>query len=143
MTLISNLKGGQQRYMPLLMSKINDTMPNNAPGFALTSMAGSSHETDLYGESEHARSLPSSTVSSPFGTPPLSALEQTHSHPNFSSFVQGFEQVSPVASPFFPSTMAVTTGMGFTGMSASAPVQLFSDPSVFQFPTMTKYDSDD
>lgn len=129
--------------MPLLMSKINDTMPNNAPGYALTSMAGSSHETEMYNESEHARSNPSSTVSSPFGTPPLSAVEQ-NSHP-FSNFVHGFEQGSPVASPFLPLIMATTT-FGFPGLtpSASAPVNLYSDPSVFQgFPTMTKYDSDE
>jgi hypothetical protein len=70
MSLISNLRGGQQKYMPLLLSKINDTMPNG-PGYSLTSMASSSHDTDIYGGSEQAGS---SNSSSPYASP-LGGLE--------------------------------------------------------------------
>jgi hypothetical protein len=52
MTQISGLRGGNQRYMPLLLSKINDAMPSMpTPGFSLPITQ-------------------SSSASTPFGSPP-------------------------------------------------------------------------
>jgi hypothetical protein len=140
MSLISNLRGGQQRYMPLLMSKINETM-SNAPGYSLTSMAGSSYGTEMYGESEHARSAPTSSVSSPFGTPPLSALEQSQSFGGFSQSL-GFGMTTMASN--FATTLVATSVSGQVDTPVSGPLQMFADPSVFQgAPAPSRYDSDD
>lgn len=140
--LISNLRGGQQRYMPLLMSKINDTMPS-APGYALTSVTSNqSHDTDIYGGSEQTKSMASSTASSPFGTPPLSALSEQQSQP-FSPFPSDFEPGLDVASGIFTPVAMVTTSMDFSSLPVSASQQAFADPSMFDgFQVDTKYDSD-
>ncbi|KAF7195481.1 putative sucrose utilization protein SUC1, partial [Pseudocercospora fuligena] len=71
MTLISTLRGGQQRYMPLLMQKINDSMPNT--GYALPAIPPSLRSEEVY-DGSHS-SAPTSHDSTPFGSP-LSAGAQ-------------------------------------------------------------------
>ncbi|KXT08232.1 hypothetical protein AC579_1297 [Pseudocercospora musae] len=70
-TLISTLRGGQQRYMPLLMQKINDSMPNT--GYALPAIPPSLRSEEVY-DGSHS-SAPTSHDSTPFGSP-LSAGAQ-------------------------------------------------------------------
>lgn len=90
MTLISNLRGGQQRYMPLLMQKINDTMPN-APGYAIPAIPRS----DMYEGSQTHSSAPNSGDSTPFGSP-LSPGAQTfgYSDLNVTSAMQFQQQAT-------------------------------------------------
>ncbi|KAF2211497.1 hypothetical protein CERZMDRAFT_112587 [Cercospora zeae-maydis SCOH1-5] len=65
MTLISTLRGGQQRYMPLLMQKINDTMPN-VPGYAIPSAVPPSLRSEEAYDGSHS-SAQNSHDSTPFG----------------------------------------------------------------------------
>lgn len=104
MSLIGTLRGGQQRYMPLLMSKINDTMPN-APGYGFASVAGSSHSTDLYVESEQAGS---SNESSPLESLPFIPLEKQFSHP-FGSLSAELGPISASTSLDFRDPILTTT----------------------------------
>ncbi|EME88375.1 uncharacterized protein MYCFIDRAFT_127068 [Pseudocercospora fijiensis CIRAD86] len=79
MTLISTLRGGQQRYMPLLMQKINDSMPNT--GYALPAIPPSLRSEEVY-DGSHS-SAPTSHDSTPFGSP-LSAGAQPFGYGEFS-----------------------------------------------------------
>ncbi|WPG98006.1 Hypothetical protein R9X50_00079000 [Acrodontium crateriforme] len=114
MSLISNLRGGHERYLPLLISKINDTMPTMpTPGYALPAPipGGSSRVSELFDEhSVHTKS----TDSTPLGSPPMSAISGDF---NFNSLDVG----RSTASPAFPVTM--TTGMQFGDLTVSAPIQ--------------------
>jgi hypothetical protein len=67
LSLISTLRGGQQRYLPLLLSKINDTLPQMpTPGFSMVSMpSGRSRIDEIYDSSN-----PASGDSTPFGGSP-------------------------------------------------------------------------
>ncbi|PSK57941.1 hypothetical protein B9Z65_9143 [Elsinoe australis] len=113
-SLISNLRGGRQRYLPLLVSKINDTLPSSMPnmGYALSpnpSHASSSYMTagqhgqveEIYDQQAHDShgSGHTSHVASPFGSPPQSASVPLAPGPF------GFENLSvdpsPVSSPGF------------------------------------------
>ena len=67
LSLISTLRGGQQRYLPLLLSKINDTLPSMpTPGFSMVSVPGARGRIDEIYDS----SAPASGDSTPFGSPP-------------------------------------------------------------------------
>ena len=116
--------------MPLLMSKINDTMPN-IPGYAFTSVTGSSHDTDLYGESEQAYS---SNGSSPLESPPFSALEQQSSHP-FGGSLPELGSVS-ASLDFREPTLATT--MDYHEM----PLQMFPQSSLFAVTEPSGYGSE-
>ena len=63
--LMSGLRGSQQRYMPLLLSKINDSTPN-ALSYALPPVSEDARASDIYASSD-------SSDSTAFGSPPLSA----------------------------------------------------------------------
>ena len=134
MSLIGSLRGGQQRYMPLLISKINETMPN-APGYALRSMTGSSKASELYEESQHTQSGPNSSNSTPFGSPPMSAVEQ---QVTFFGSGGGFPQELAISNSSTPSAYAgvvMTTSMDYGPLgdtAVSASLQLFPDSSIFQ-----------
>ncbi|CAD0112806.1 unnamed protein product, partial [Aureobasidium uvarum] len=67
LSLISTLRGGQQRYLPLLLSKINDTLPQMpTPGFSMVSMpTGRGRIDEIYDSSN-----PASGDSTPFGGSP-------------------------------------------------------------------------
>lgn len=66
MTLISTLRGGQQRFLPLLMQKIDDTMPNT-PGYAIPAIPPSLRSEEVY-DGSHS-SAANSHESTPFGSP--------------------------------------------------------------------------
>lgn len=142
-TLISNLRGGQQRYMPLLMSKINETMPN-APAYSLplpppSASSGTSDLCDGVDGSQGPHSAPHSEESTPFGSPPLTAVGLQLS--TFGAFTNVAELTSPVSSAGFPE-MGRTT-LADEGPILSAPLQMFSDTLFRNTPdSIVKYESD-
>ena len=140
MTLISNLRGGQQRYTPLLVSKINDTMPDM--GYALApSMTDST--------SQHGVSRSNSNESS-FGSPPLSALDSQTSPFGFpqdlgvdvSSTASMFAGAASSTASMFASAMISNHGIEYGDMAASGPTQMFVNPLVFQDPVAMKLEPD-
>lgn len=78
--LISSLRGGQQRYLPLLLTKINESIPQvPAVGYALPDAPETPRLEELYNDtqadgSQRHSSAPTSTESTPFGSPPLHAV---------------------------------------------------------------------
>lgn len=124
MTLISSLRGGQQRYMPLLVSKINDTMPN-APSYALPMLAtnGTSTVSEFCGSSQDTGS-PNSSDSTPFGSPPLSAVGPPP--PGFGTFQQELG-LSGASTPSTFGSMVMTTGISYGDIGVSGPMQVFTD----------------
>ena len=135
MTLISNLRGGQQRYMPLLMSKINDTMPN-APTYSLprTLTTESSNMSEFYESSLSQNSTPDSTESTPFGSPPLSAASAPPA--GFGSFQRDLCMTEGPTLPAFSSGLMTNgSSMSYEDMTISAPMQMFVDTGVFLAPT--------
>lgn len=125
MRLISNLRGGQQRYMPLLLSKINDTMPNG-PNYALPSLHGGSSVSDVYDGSQHTNSDPDSTDSTPFGTPSMNAIGQ---QPSFFSNFPSDLGISETSTPSSFPTPGVTTSLDYGDLTVSASMQMFQEPS--------------
>lgn len=142
-TLISNLRGGQQKYMPLLLSKINETMPN-APGYnlPLPQPSTSSGTPDMYEGVESGRdtrSGPNSEESTPFGSPPLSV---TSGQPNpFPQLARDADLTSPVSAGF--PDLGQSIRAGGTGLSTSGSVPMFGD-TIFQSSAdpSVKYESD-
>ena len=132
-SLISNLRGGQQRYMPLLLSKIENALPNN-PHYMLNYTAGSSNGTGIYDESEMAESH---SASSRYDSPSMSAFEQQDSHA-YNGFQEQFGPTS-AGSSNFADAMPATTTQGYDGMISSAPAQVFPDPN--EFYGLNRYDS--
>jgi hypothetical protein len=128
MTLVSSLRGGQQRYMPLLLSKINDTMPN-APNYSLPSLPSSA--SDVYDGSQHTNSDPDSSDSTPFGSPPMSAIGQ---QPSFFSNFQHELGISESSTPSsFPIPLPVmTTSVDYGDLTVSTSMQMFQEST---FPT--------
>lgn len=80
MTLISTLRGGQQRYMPLLMQKINDSMPNT-PGYAIPAIPPSLRSEEAY--DGNYSSAPTSHDSTPFGSPLSAGAQPFVAYPDF------------------------------------------------------------
>jgi hypothetical protein len=104
MNLISSLRGGQQRYMPLLLAKVNEAMPQMPTHGYSIPMGPPSRlgMDDLYdsGSQGHAHS---STASTPFGSPPVSSaaasmvgFAQDHSYPPVSS---SYTEMPPASAP--------------------------------------------
>ncbi|KAH9826854.1 putative sucrose utilization protein SUC1 [Teratosphaeria destructans] len=131
-TLISTLRGGHQRYLPLLLSKINDAMPQmSTPGYAIPAVPGNPRiEEILEGQS----SATASTDTTPFGSPPLdTAATQSFVIPEMARVP------SPPASAGFP----MTSGMQYRNMTTSAPMQHLYDDAALQGYTIgapTKYE---
>ena len=126
--LICKLRGGQQRYMPLLTSKIQETMPNTMSyGLPLMPASASSRV------SEGATSTSSSKESTPFGSPPYSAVDSQST---------GFEELGFVGSPTVSafSSVLMTTGIEYGDLTVSAPMETFPDPMVFQSVCSLKFD---
>ncbi|KAK5132996.1 hypothetical protein LTR08_008283 [Meristemomyces frigidus] len=135
MSLISTLRGGQQRYIPLLLTKINDTMPSMPTlGYALPAVPGSSRLEDIYGGSQTNSSAPTSGESSPFCSPPLSSA---------SARAFGFPDMArPPIPTSFPSV--ISTGMSYSDLTVSAPMQMYQDPTMHGYPgprAPTKYET--
>lgn len=138
-TLISNLRGGQLKYMPLLLAKMNDTMPN-APAYNLPPPSASSGASDLYEDGmQNPRHLHSET-STPFGSP---SIAMTGEQPNpFARFTQEINLTSPVSASFagIPNVSQIADG----GLSGSAPAQMYIEEPIFQSTEdpLMKYESD-
>ena len=126
MSLISTLRGGHQRYMPLLLSKINETMPSMpTPGYAIPAVPGGSRLEEMYDSSQGHSSAPTSGDSTPFESPSLGAVGP-----------QGFDfsdmsMPPPPTSAGFPSVM--TTGGQYHDLAVSAPTQIYQDQNVHAF----------
>lgn len=137
MRLISNLRGGQQRYMPLLISKINDTMPN-VPNYSLPSLPGSSSVSDVYDGSQHANSEPDSSDSTPFGSPPMSAIGQP------SSFFSNFQHELGISGSSTPNNFtlpAITTSVDYSDLTVSTSMQMFQESTFSTSAPLAKFDS--
>jgi hypothetical protein len=119
MSLISSLRGGQQRYLPLLISKINECMPSMPlPGYTIPAVPGNTRIEEIY---EGHSSATTSNDTTPFGSPPLDAI------PNPQGFVIPEMSTSPTGAGF-PAVM--TTGGQYGDMTAQAPIQGFQDFSL-------------
>lgn len=86
MTLISNLRGGQERYLPVLIKKVEDTLPSSShmmPGYMISAVPESVRSSgDLYAESQgYNTSAPHSGDSTPFGSPLSPADVSTYGFP--------------------------------------------------------------
>ncbi|KAK4507008.1 hypothetical protein PRZ48_000742 [Zasmidium cellare] len=95
MSLISTLRGGRQRYLPLLMQKINDTMANT-PGYTIPAIPPSIRGEELYdGSPSH------SGDSTPFGSPLSSGARPFGGYPEMavSSAMQYSQAPIPVSAP--------------------------------------------
>ncbi|KAK3675367.1 hypothetical protein LTR78_004877 [Recurvomyces mirabilis] len=124
MALISSLRGGQQKYMPLLLSKINESMPAMPThGYALPPRV-----EDIYDSSQTHSSGPNSGVSSPFGSPPL-GVPGFGPSPNF-PFP---DMAGPPTSAGFASTMA-TSSMPYSDLANTPPVHMYQDQSMLGYP---------
>ncbi|KAK4547028.1 hypothetical protein LTR36_001249 [Oleoguttula mirabilis] len=137
MSLISTLRGGQQRYLPLLVSKINESMPAMpTPGYALTALPCSTRVDRLYGGSQAHSSGPESSDSTPFGSPPLGSV---------SAQAFGFADTEMGRSPTSAElSTAMTSNMQYSNLTVSAPLQMFSDPTTHGYPGTvgpTKYET--
>jgi hypothetical protein len=119
MTLISSLRGGQQKYMPLLLTKINDTMPSMpTPGYSITSAPGSSRLDELYESSQENSSGHNSSVTSPFGSPSLNT-PTTYGFPDFSNIPActsaGFQSINS------------TAGMQYADLNAESNMHMYRE----------------
>nr|POE86905.1 putative sucrose utilization protein suc1 [Quercus suber] len=124
MSLIGTLRGGQQRYLPLLLAKI-DAMPSAAmgtPGYMLPAVPALSRLEEIYDEHNSA---PTSGESSPFGSPPLSAIGE----PAYAFQDLGLGQ-APTSAAF---SSAPTTDMDFRNVTSSAPMQMYQAPPLMRF----------
>ncbi|CAK4031623.1 sucrose utilization SUC1 [Lecanosticta acicola] len=119
MSLISNLRGGHQRYLPLLMQKVHDTMANT-PGYSITAVPPSIRSEEIY-EGSHS-SAPNSGGSSPFGSP-LGADVAGYSYPDIA--------VSAAMSHSQPT------------IPVSAPTSVYNDYSAGAIQGMSKYETGD
>ncbi|KAK5111124.1 hypothetical protein LTR62_005323 [Meristemomyces frigidus] len=127
LNLISNLRGGQQKYLPPLLTKINDSLPSMPmPGYALPPRV-----EDIYDSSQTHSSGPDSGVSSPFGSPPAGApgLPAPLNFP-FPENVAGF-----------PITTAPSS-VPYTDMTHAVPMHMYQDMVLQGYPGM-KYETGD
>lgn len=133
--LISKLRGGQQRYIPLLASKIHDCMPTPM-SYGLPFVPATSNGTF----SDAATSSSSSESPTRFGSPPFSDTDNPQSavlsvfNPDL-----GFE-TSPTASGF-PSGI-FTTSVDYSDIVVSAPMQMLSDPLYDHTEAILKFEPD-
>jgi len=113
MRIIGSLRGGQQRYMPVLMQKIEGTLASQgipAPSYGVPSFPPSRSNSDIYEESQGYNSVPPSAPHSGSSTPflsPLSLDESTGYYPDY---------VSPATMQFPPTGMTAFDGSGLAGL---------------------------
>lgn len=129
LSLISTLRGGQQRYLPLLLSKINDTLPTMPmPGYSMVSVPGSRGRIDEIYDSSN----PNSGDSTPFGSPPPQPVGQqlyqtAYGGEDFKSLVAAGHMNSG-----FP---MISSAAPYPGMAAASSVpHVFQDPPRSVFP---------
>ncbi|OQO12691.1 hypothetical protein B0A48_02154 [Cryoendolithus antarcticus] len=124
MTIISSLRGGQQRYLPLLLTKVHDAMPTMpTPGFSMPMAPASSRLLEDLWDSEgnSQGQTHSSSASTPFGSPPLDAIAP-HTVP-------GFRHSFPLG----------TSGIGYGDVTAPVSMPMYQNqgPPQSMFPTST------
>lgn len=129
-SLISSLRGGQSRYLPLIQAKASEVLPNlqlpiqqSLTQQSLSSARSELSRLDLYGEPSASSSAPVSQETSPYGTPPVvrqgssSGSLQSIQYQDPSLAMAG-HLPGPVGYPSFSTTMAFqasTATSGFTG----------------------------
>jgi len=116
-SLISSLRGGQSRYLPLLQTKLSEVLPSyQLPLHPSLQPSLSSNRLDIYGDHSQPASTPRSNEATPFATPPPMAIRQHMPAINYQdgtlSTIQG--QISETSAyPSFSSSMVYqepTTG---------------------------------
>lgn len=118
-SLVGTLRGGQKRYLPLLLEKI-DIMPGSVTtGYPLPAAPISSRLAEIY--EEHS----TSGESSPYGSPLISPT----SGQTFPVHDLGLGR--PPTSASFPVT--IPTSMQFGNGSTSVPPQLYQVPLPMDF----------
>lgn len=124
--LISKLRGGEQRYLPLLTSKIQETMPTSM-GLTLPPLPINTTST----RSEATTSPSSGHASTPFESPHFS---------NSESHLSSFGSFSPSAT-LSPSglsggfqNIAVTNAVEYGSAGTSAPMQMFTNAAGYHSP---------
>jgi len=139
MSLISSLRGGQQRYMPLLISKVNEAMPQMPThGFSMGLNMGPPSRLgmeDFYDSASQGHAH-SSTDSTPFGSPPISSatasmvgFPQDNQYPPVSSGVGYSEGIPPVSAPLPMYQHELPSGSMMRGYPTSNPMQKYEGPS--------------
>lgn len=119
-SLVSKLRGGQQRYLPLLVSKINDTLPSSIPA-SLSDIrdhdSGRVEERyDSHSQSQPRSSNETSAVTTPFGSPLQSATMPMGPTPfNFADLSMG--NTGGVSNSGFGMPMVCGAG-AYAGMNA-------------------------
>jgi len=135
LSLISTLRGGQQRYLPLLLSKINDTLPAMPmPGYNMNSLPPARGRIDEIYDSSN----PNSGDSTPFGSPPPQAVgPQLYQ----SAYGDDFKNLGVPTTSAYP---MMTNPTPYSGLSAPSSIQpLFQDPPRSAFPGIAGHSSYD
>lgn len=117
MRLISTLRGGQQRYMPLLLAKMSETMPSMpVPAYAMPpSIPRGTGFDDPYDGSQAHSSGPNSSEHSPHESP-------IGGPPEF-----GFQELSG----YFGAPAA---GLQYADLTSAGPAQGFPDVGIREYP---------
>ncbi len=131
--LISKLRGGQQKFMPPLLAKISDIMPNGPYTLSLMPESSSSRISD------DPTSATDSIESLSFGSPPLSAVS-SHGMP-FGNFSRSLSIGAGTTSPDF-SSVVMTTTLSYEDIVVSAPMSMFHTPEMYSDIEDTKFDAD-
>ena len=125
LSLISTLRGGHQRYLPLLLSKINETLPTMPmPGYNMTSLPapGRGRIDEIYDSSN-----PNSGDTTPFGSPPPQPVgPQLYQ----SAYNEEFKNIAAPTSSGFP---MITNAPAYPGTTSSVP-PLFQSQTRSAFP---------
>lgn len=128
--------------MPLLISKITETLPN-PPAYSLpiSTETGSPRVSELYDGSQDARGDASiSDGSTPFHSPPLSA--GVPQMPQFSAFQQEMGLGDSQGSSPFPHVI-MTTGIEYGDMTVSAAsMEVFPGTAIYHETGLGKFESD-
>ena len=128
MSLISTLRGGQQRYMPLLLAKISESMPSlTIPAYALPAplSRGSSYEDGFEDHTQAPSSGPDSGVTSPYGSPLSAPAGFGFQDLNLTPATSVGGYVGPM-----------TTSMQYSDLTVSAPgpLHMYQDPAMHGYP---------
>lgn len=141
MNIISNLRGGQQRYLPLLMQKITGTIPNTA-AYMIPAIPPSLRPEEIY-DGNHS-SAPTSGDSTPaFGSPlgsPLSSGVQLFGgggYPDLNVTSAGHYGLPPASAP-----SPVYSTPAVHGPPSSVPSPVYNMGSLHGLPAhLTKYEA--
>lgn len=135
LSTISTLRGGRQRYFPLLIAKINETLPSMAtPGYTIPAIPSASGilEEMYDARSQPRSSNPNSNDTTPFGSPPLGATfpqpfsfaglsvgEAAHQPPVSSSNIAALVTCAPGSYPNINPTSSAMQAMYQNNLPAS------------------------